>query len=341
MMTEDAADTPPPDAAALFRSRRALAQAALDDPELGTVLILDPGLAFAALAEVMVRQGYRAEPLPGEVPDLLAGEPQVAVWSRGGQRPYALYSFNPVVRLRVLEVGTLPPLLRQNLRRALPVLTLSDLQTTLRTGPDTAVLRSVWALVEREEVGMIAPLQRLAEQHSGVVGDEMRLALDRLQAIDRARVAVLGGMRLVASAARQMIAAMARDPALAQELLARPEDCAALFTEDVAPEMARQLAAEPLQLGKGLPGQPPDETAITAAPAGLLRSGNLLSRHFPVGYRLVAGWMLPDRVWFSWDMAEDGGGMVRHDGLVFLGNRWLWFPRPWRRIEAALVGLGR
>lgn len=340
MMTKDPPQEPqdPPSRAL---SQRAAAQVALDDPDLGTVLILDPALSFAALAEAMGRLGYQAEPLPGEVPEMLSGEPQVAVWSRGGRRPFSIYSFNPVVRLRVLEVGTLPPLLRQDLRRTLPVLTLSDLQTALRTGPDSAVLRAVWALVEREEVGMIPTLQALAAGQSGLMAEETHLALERLEAIDRARVAVLGGMRMAALAAREMIAAMTGDPGFAQGLLAGPEDCAALFTEDVAEAMSRHLAAEPLTLGRGMRGVPPQDSAITAAPAGLLRSGNMLSREFPVGYRLAAGWMLPDKVWFTWEMAQEEGGAIRHDGLVFLGDRWLWFPRPWRRIEAALVAQAR
>jgi hypothetical protein len=69
---------------------------------------------------------------------------------------------------------------------------------------------------------------------------------------------------------------------------------------------------------------------VDAAPAGMLREENELSRHFPGGYHALAPYLVPDRVWFVWrylhGSAEAG---MRYDGVVLLDDRWVWFPKPY------------
>ena len=156
-----------------------------------------------------------------------------------------------------------------------------------------------------------------------------------LSDLNQKRVDVIGGVRLVAVAAVEFARELTRRH-VAQSLLIRPEDTGELFTADVAPLIADALAAKPLELGKGVLGTPQDDSAVTAAPAGLLRFDNMLSRPFPQGYRSGAGWLLPDRIWLTWTTHDPQHGRIRYDGLVFTGERWLFCPRPYRLIEAAL-----
>lgn len=310
--------------------------AALHNPDLGQTMIFDPGLGFDEMAARLSGLGFQCEPVPAMMPSLLEGEPSSAAFSFGGARPFLDYRFNPVARLRVLEMATAPPLMRQRIARAMPQLTLGALRQNLGAALDRDVLRAIWGLVELEDVSATEAIAALAAHPSGPVAQEAVLAAERLRSVNAARVKVLGGMRMAALAARDMIRAIATD---SQALLARPEDAAELFTEDIANVIAASLKAVPLVLPDRLPAAPDDVAAITAAPAGLLRWDNMLSRPFPTGYRTVAGWMKPDRVWVTWrgsDLRGQSGPDTLWDGLVFLGNRWVWFPRPFRQIAAHL-----
>jgi hypothetical protein len=72
------------------------------------------------------------------------------------------------------------------------------------------------------------------------------------------------------------------------------------------------------------------ELQIFASPAGMLREENLLSRHFPQGYRAIARMLDPHRVWVAWSYLCPGttGGLA-YDGLVWCDDHWAWFPRPY------------
>ncbi len=70
---------------------------------------------------------------------------------------------------------------------------------------------------------------------------------------------------------------------------------------------------------------------VVARPAGVMANDPLVARRFPGAYVRLAPWLEPDRVWLVW--WYDG---VRYDGLVWLGDHWSWFPKPWRAVGAAL-----
>lgn len=55
------------------------------------------------------------------------------------------------------------------------------------------------------------------------------------------------------------------------------------------------------------------------------------ARSFPGGYRDIAAQLVPDRVWLCWEILEPGDedGLL-FDGLVYLGDHFAWFPKPWR-----------
>ena len=70
------------------------------------------------------------------------------------------------------------------------------------------------------------------------------------------------------------------------------------------------------------------------APAGFLTKYNPLSRYFPQGYQSIAGWLNPHRVWVTWSYLKPGSTSgLSYDGLVFVDNRWVWFPKPYRILS--------
>jgi hypothetical protein len=56
---------------------------------------------------------------------------------------------------------------------------------------------------------------------------------------------------------------------------------------------------------------------------------------FPGGYGRVAPLLRPNLPWVCFTFTEPGdlAGMA-FDGLVLLDDRWVWFPKPWRSVDA-------
>lgn len=306
--------------------------AALSDPDLGTRLILDPGTAFATVHQAFRDLGFTLDEHDASP---LQEEPALAAWSINGARPFAVYSFNPVVRLRVLDVGLLTSQQRQALAMRLPVLARQSLRALLNSPSGRMCLLAIWAMVELEDIDSLPLLVEQGRVGDGPIADEARRAADRLAAIDAARAEVLGGMRMVAAAGRSIIAALATPTGKAVHL-AQPADCDLLFTADIATDIAVALTDSPLDPGDWSKGQVMTDGDITAAPAGLLRGPNLLSQAFPLGWRDMAGWLQPDVIWLCWRARTDAGTLVSMDGLAFTGQRWIWFPRGYRAVMNAV-----
>lgn len=61
------------------------------------------------------------------------------------------------------------------------------------------------------------------------------------------------------------------------------------------------------------------------------------ARAFPPGYRDIAHLLAPGSIWLAWKYTRPGGGRgSAYDGLVRVGDRWVWLLRP-HRVLAALV----
>lgn len=118
----------------------------------------------------------------------------------------------------------------------------------------------------------------------------------------------------------------------------RAEDFARVFRPEVA-EAARaayeKLWRSPPELDRLDSGQL--TLRVDASPAGMLAEENELSNHFPGGYRALAPYLIPDRIWFVWRYVRVGekSGM-RYEGVVMLDDRWVWFPKPYRVIGELL-----
>lgn len=118
---------------------------------------------------------------------------------------------------------------------------------------------------------------------------------------------------------------------LFMSLRPRDEDYAQVFTTAAA-ERAR---AGYEQLWQVLPALPlkPTHTQLRLAVAWSedFANGHERAQSFPGGYLDVATALLPGRPWAVWELIETGerDGLL-FDGLVSLGDRFVWCPKPWR-----------
>ena len=118
----------------------------------------------------------------------------------------------------------------------------------------------------------------------------------------------------------------------------RPEDAAAVFTEQVAAAMGAHFKAlwavrPAITVHEGQT----DLRLWTALSEDLLRD----APEFPGGYKALAPYLTPGNVWISWKYTRPGAtsGMA-YDGLVWLEDRFAWFPKPWRVLREVLPSLG-
>ncbi len=81
------------------------------------------------------------------------------------------------------------------------------------------------------------------------------------------------------------------------------------------------------------PGETQVEVAV-ATPA-ILASEHLLAHLFPRGYKAIVDKLTPDSFWVAWRFrSADGSRSTRYDGLVWLGGRFVWFPKPYRYFDS-------
>jgi hypothetical protein len=155
---------------------------------------------------------------------------------------------------------------------------------------------------------------------------ELVLDIGELERIERAAITAL--TPLVSGHVTGLIAA----------LRPRDDDYARIFIGASADAARRGYQglwdAPPTSLGS--PAQ--IEVLATAATAALLRTENPRSAQFPGGYRTIADQLQPERIWVRFELVEPGttAGMA-YDGLVWLEDRWAWFPKPWRYLTSSAI----
>jgi hypothetical protein len=67
-----------------------------------------------------------------------------------------------------------------------------------------------------------------------------------------------------------------------------------------------------------------------------LQAYNARARQFPGGYKDVAPYLAPERVWVRWKFVRPGESLgMAFDGMVWLDDHWAWFPKPWRAVRMA------
>ena len=306
------------------------------DINLGQTLIVAPEVTYQRIASVLATLGWRLEQQPSQ-PSLLAGEPEFATWSRSGHKPFVVYSFNPVARLRVLDVATLPPALRGELAQNLPLLGDDQVNDLLFAAEPRDRLLGLWAAQETERLDLIPQTDRLSHDPVPVVAQQARAVAQRFQRILEARESLLINLRLLAEAAEPLIRQL-DDPRLTPALQPTPAELAQLFDPNLAQALVPALNEFYRQPPLASPGDGYPLLRITTANAGLLRWPNELSEKFPNGYRNIAGWMNPRHIWCAWRWHNDAGNGVQYDGLVWLEQRWIWLPKVFRLAAPLLDG---
>lgn len=312
------------------------------DYNLGQTLLIAPQVTFTHIRESLLKLGFRQEQ-SSSLPTLRAEEPEFATFTWHGRKPFVLYTFNPVARLRVLDVATVPPMLRGAIAGALPLLDDDTLKELLFAPEPRDRLLGLWALQESERLDLLPQTTRLSHDPEPVVAGEARRIEQRLRQILAAREELLINLRLLAEAAEPLIRQLG-DPLLTPSLKPTQAELAELFDAELTP--ALKAAVDELYQTPPLaaPGALHPHLSITAANAGLLRWPNELSDKFPRGYRNIAGWMTPKQIWLSWRWSQQadappGAPGMQFDGLVWLGRRWVWIPKAFRLLAPVIDNL--
>lgn len=121
-------------------------------------------------------------------------------------------------------------------------------------------------------------------------------------------------------------------------LLPESSDYEKVFVPEVV-EQARKayealwIAPRPLEIG-------PHQTTlrVVVASGAELAAGAPVLQEFPGGYAEIADLLLPDSIWVHWKHLSPGSttGMA-YDGLVRIGERWVWLPKPYRLLRRPVV----
>jgi hypothetical protein len=293
------------------------------------VFIVKPSFSYLEIEAVLKRMGWQRDGFDLGTQPLIANEPEVMTWSWTGRKPYIVYTFNPVVKMRVLDVAGLPPAMRAALANELPLLDAGAIANLFESDDIRERLLGLWAAQETERVDLIKAAQVLTHDREPALAEQAKSVCAKLERIDQARMEVLVQMKIMSEAAPQLIRQL-NNPQFVQQLRPSREDLQALFDEelvDAAHSAITQLYSQPLAIQV-----PQDaELIVSACPAGLLRWPNMLSDKFPGGYQDMAGWMNPSRIWICWTQKQPGTS-VTYDGLVWLDDHWCWLPKIFRAI---------
>jgi hypothetical protein len=297
-------------------------------------LVLTPDLPFADLCTRLREAAWH---LVGSAKNaIVVGEPEHALFERGGA-DRIFYSFNPVCRLRLLDG---PAAADAVVLVALPTVDADTVGAWLTSTDERTVLRGILAAVPIGDPALLPALdahrrhaRAAIARAAGRASDELR---SRSVAAPDARVHAIAAIELLRQHLAPLLHALAEDSdgSLAASLRPRPEDFDCAFEPTAAVEAREAYAgAWPRDAPRVGSVRPGDELRIDLAPAGMLADDNALSRHFPSGYRSIAHRLDPHRVWVRWKYVRPGESAgMSYDGLVWLDDRWVWFPKPYRML---------
>lgn len=117
----------------------------------------------------------------------------------------------------------------------------------------------------------------------------------------------------------------------------RPEDYHRIFVPSVA-EQARQIY-EPLWANPPPMSYQPTqrELKVFAAWSQELKQNTKRAQEFPGGCAQIAHLLQPNHIFLGWRFTEPGHTIgMAYDGLVYLDNRFAWFPKPWKILADVL-----
>ncbi|MBX2802834.1 MAG: hypothetical protein KTR31_34450 [Myxococcales bacterium] len=292
-----------------------------DDARWPTTLIAAPERSFAQLVEALAALGYARQPDVVPSTPLVAGEPELA--SFVGPAPLT-YTFNPVASLRVLDAALTTPRQRGALARTLGCLDREALRALLGDPLPRRRLLGLWGLGAIEATELAPSTRLLTRDVEAVVAEaatEVTLRLERLAGL---QAQIDGYTEQVAEAAWPVVEALRRD---VPWTVPSVDDVDAAFVDvDVEVVAAHFRRRSPPVVSSG------ELLAVWSCPAVAFRGPSRWSSRFPGGYRDVAPKLNPDRSWVAWLCAAGEGDEQLVDGLVQLGDRFVWMPQPWRAV---------
>lgn len=180
--------------------------------------------------------------------------------------------------------------------------------------------------------GLRAQLAALSSR-SGTATENADDALTRI--VDSAQRSI----DMIRAEAMPLLEALAQDEdgSVVATLRPRAGDYEKVFQGE-AIDKARAAYEELWSAGFAPPRPRSTQTEIrcAAAPAGMLMGSNELSRRFPGGYEGIAASLNPHRIWLAWQYVEPGQTSgLSFDGLVWVDDRWVWLPKPYRYLRDA------
>jgi hypothetical protein len=305
-------------------------------------LVLDPGFGFDALAARLASLGFRRDASVRPItPDVMVGEPELAAFTRGGAERLT-YTFNPVVSLRVIAVRGLDDEAGARLAAELPLLDTAAIGRLLTEAEPSRVLLGLFAARSLEARDLAPVVDTLQTHPDPTIRRAAAATLTALRSEGEAaaRQAALAMLQALCQQAIPVLAALVGPdgPAVVESMRPRSDDYPRVFgpaIADAARAAYEELWRTPPEVDRLASGQL--TLRVDAAPAGMLREENELSRRFPGGYRALAPYLRPDRIWFVWRYLDAGRAAgVRYDGVTRLDDRWVWFPKPYRVVGTIL-----
>lgn len=122
--------------------------------------------------------------------------------------------------------------------------------------------------------------------------------------------------------------------ALTWALVPSHEEVRAVYAEPLATKMIATYD-EHLTRSVAIGPKPGQSNLLTwYATTGALKRGSDMLDEFPGGYRDVVGYFNGDHPIVRFKFVEQGATLgMAFDGLIYVGGRWVWMPKPWRSLD--------
>lgn len=309
----------------------------MEDYAIGQSILVQPDFSFQQIASTLEKLGWQWTGDDDEefASSLVRDEPEFSSWTWQGQKPILIYSFNPIAKLRVLDVATLPPALRGQLAQHLPLLQDNDIEDYLFDPEPRNRMLGLWAMQETERVDLCPQAHRLAFDAHPQVSELSRQVETRLEKMQEARESLMITLVQLAQVAEPVIREL-NNPITTAALKPTRDDLIKLFDPALVDALIPEIEDAFRRPLLANPGIDYPNLTVSAVNGGLLRWSNEFSRKFPQGYRNISGWMQPQHIWLSWSWHNNEGGAVNYDGLVWVNQRWVWIPKVFRMVSNAI-----
>jgi hypothetical protein len=131
-------------------------------------LIASPQVSFAELRKRLTESGWDLE--SSNTGPILAGEPELAVWVHRQDSTAIHYTFNPVVKLRVLQFrGVNADARCREVGHHIPIIAASELRELLESADVRKLLLALFAAEELSEISVLEQIEKLCAHTDGKI----------------------------------------------------------------------------------------------------------------------------------------------------------------------------